>query len=412
MRWSLGGLLLLPPGLHFLGFGSSYALGLSLFAAMVLVLEFLLLKPTVSKTAVAVLLITTIILPLHLLIVSVANPTVSILWDRALLSLIVINLIILVTDTVARNALLMSADAFDRTITQLAVLLLILGFLSFVTSGIAFHILGLPSSIPPFSEPSHFTLALTPFAIYGLASRNRRIILLSLTFIPFMILEVYSSVFLILIVIITLIRVPIWLVPIAILGLIYLTDVILLLTQSILAGYGLEYYLDRLTFGYSENLSVLVYQQGIDLVKSAFTAEYLLGFGFQQLGTSDLGFDSTSRIQEILGGSIINTRDGSFLVAKLFGEFGILAVTMVAPLGFMIVVAFRNIQKHYTGRNRLAPQILFAYCCIYGFIIELIFRGIGYFSLGGTLLFCALFTLSRFKRAKRAQSYDSVNQDQ
>ncbi|MBS8271759.1 hypothetical protein DYI26_24095, partial [Halomonas litopenaei] len=145
----------------------------------------------------------TIVLPLHLLIVSIANPTVSILWDRALLSLIVINLIILVTDTVARNALLMSADAFDRTIMQLAVLLLILGFLSFVTSGIAFHILGLPSSIPPFSEPSHFTLALTPFAIYGLASRNRRIILLSLTFIPFMILEVYSSVFLILIVIIT-----------------------------------------------------------------------------------------------------------------------------------------------------------------------------------------------------------------
>ncbi|WP_342071502.1 hypothetical protein [Yoonia algicola] len=409
LKWSFAGLLFFPPSLHLLGFGTSYALGLTLFSATVLLFQAIFFRFALSRVATVVIFATTIALPLHLLIVSIAHPSLDILWGRALLSLLVINLIIAVTDRLSRNAQYISALAFDRIIRQLTYFLVILGFFSFITSDIARNIFGLPSAIPPFSEPSHFTLALAPFAIYAFATKNRLITLLGLAFIPFMIIEVQSLVFVVLLVIVISIMIPLRLLPVIIMGSIVIYSESFIYIENILMRYDLEYYLNRLSFAYSDNLSVLVYQQGIDLIKYPFLGDHLLGFGFQQLGTSNLGLETTNRIRDILGGSDLNTRDGSFVIAKLFSEFGIFAVLIIVFLGIAIIVSFSRIQKHYSSNYQLSPQILFGYCCIYAYVIELMFRGIGYFSIGGVLFLYSIFLIGKEERAQQSGAFQPLN---
>lgn len=162
------------------------------------------------------------------------------------------------------------------------------------------------------------------------------------------------------------------------------------------------YFLGRIDISSnSENLSALVYLQGIEYAKKSFFDTNALGLGFQMMGTQDTLY-ITQLIMHQLGqvtGDGVNRYDGGFLAAKIITELGV--------FGFIILIGyFRLFFKSFfylrgsMKNNIYDPKLLIVNSVIFSFIVEIVVRGMGYFSPSLFIFIVALSYYYKFAEKK------------
>lgn len=242
----------------------------------------------------------------------------------------------------------------------------------------------LSTPVFPFSEPSHFALVYAPIACLALLVCHGKmriyICIISLAF------ALLTPSLTILIVTVLLLLLALSINNIILLGIAVFFSIS---SMHVVAPDLLDYFMVRLSSDSSENLSRLVYTQGWENMFSAFLLTSGFGIGFQNFGNEPPG--PSTLILDSLHDSALNRADGGFLMAKIVGEFGVVGFMFVLFLLITSIVAGyilrRRIQKMSFTHNTLD---LFPLCAIYMLIVELFFRGVGYFS--PSLLF-AIFCL-------------------
>ena len=176
-----------------------------------------------------------------------------------------------------------------------------------------------------------------------------------------------------------------------------------------------SYFTDRLTGSESENLSRLVYIQGWENFISAMTTTDGLGIGFQNLGNEPPG-EATEIISRLTDESTLNRADGGFLFAKLGGEFGVVGVAAALSLLALAILAGIRIRREFKFRlNAERALAIIPLCSTYVVIVEMLIRGMGYFS--PSLILTIFFIpqtlyLLRNKTANSLQQEDDLRRDQ
>lgn len=132
-----------------------------------------------------------------------------------------------------------------------------------------------------------------------------------------------------------------------------------------------NYFLSRINFNNTDNLSALVYLQGLDDAWISLTTTYGVGLGFQMAGSGPEGY-FTNMIYRFYN-TVLNREDGSFLAAKIVIEFGVVGLLSILMYVFLI---FKKVTKIILSKGSVS---LFDIALI-AFFIEMFFRGIGYFS--------------------------------
>jgi len=159
------------------------------------------------------------------------------------------------------------------------------------------------------------------------------------------------------------------------------------------------YFLDRIIISdTNENISALVYLQGVYDAYYSLEASNYLGLGFQLLGTQPPS--ELSLTIERYAGTELNREDGSFLAAKILAEFGILGAIFIIyylKISFQAVIFLRKQILLINHRRNLKHQLVAA--IIFAFSVELFVRGTGYFSPGVFLFIFALFYYKKYIRS-------------
>lgn len=247
-----------------------------------------------------------------------------------------------------------------------------------------------------FAEPSHLTIAILPLIFYFILSSNNarsRFKLLILFFIISLLIK--SATLLIGILLCFLLNLSIrgFIFILTSLVIVYLISNLLGLYEYLKTVPDFKYFYDRILLnaysGGKPNMSVLVYLANyhelyLNLIKSFF-----FGIGFQQYGFTG----ATSFYREIIfyySGSFeyIHNKDSSFLLGKFISEFGIFGIFCTLYYFKLFYINARNLRNKFSKYNNL--NIFFS-SCIISFLLELLVRGAGYFTVSIFLLFASLF---------------------
>ena len=90
-----------------------------------------------------------------------------------------------------------------------------------------------------------------------------------------------------------------------------------------------------------------------------------------------------------------NLYDGGFLLSKIITEFGIIGIIFSFVILVYIFLSFLRLRfiitKTALNIFKFTPREILMNAVIYSFIIELLFRGYGYFSTGFIMLIYCLF---------------------
>lgn len=246
-----------------------------------------------------------------------------------------------------------------------------------------------------FSEPSHFARPFLPFLAYMAVTRKgvSRILFILSGLILGALLENLTLV-----------------VGLVFVGLLFakkrslVTILVIFVLILILKNYiDLDYFIDRLNFSSDgNNLSSLVYLQGWEGALNHLKGSYFMGYGFQQYGLNEIASEAELRIYDIIQGQL-NYNDGSFMAAKIIGEFGVFG--LFALFGFSIVW-FKSAKALASSVDirRLEyvnPQSLFFSCVFFCALTDFFVRGSGYFNAPMTLFYVAcIFKMVETKSEK------------
>jgi hypothetical protein len=108
----------------------------------------------------------------------------------------------------------------------------------------------------------------------------------------------------------------------------------------------------------------------------------------------------TEKIAQIMGGSYLSLLDGGSTATKVIAEFGVLGIIMLLAYARLV---FRGIS--YIRAAQSAPardrdkRVIFFQALVISYSLELLVRGVGYFSPGGFLALVALISLHRLSRS-------------
>lgn len=256
----------------------------------------------------------------------------------------------------------------------------------------------------PFSEPSHYALSYAQVACISLPffKKMGRWILILFSF--FLALALPNTTLLVASTLLLALVVPFS--GLVIIIFLLIASAFLLNTSALPESF--NYFSSRLTDDSTDNLSRLVYIQGWESLYSAAYTSNGIGIGFQNLGNEAPG--ETAGIIEMLAGNSLNRADGSFLLAKIGGEFGIIGVISVLALLLTSLYCGHWVRKqlHRTLTNRESILIVPA-CSVYILIIEILIRGTGYFSPS---LLLAIYFLPRAIQILRNGSFGVKNSPQ
>jgi hypothetical protein len=286
-------------------------------------------------------------------------------------------------------------DSIIRSIFWLILLILFFGWLKFLYIPEFLGYTGAKATFP-FSEESHFALALGMLAItYSFVGKQKwnifiwfNMLLLSLLY-PSLTLLVFTM--MLLLVFLFKSR------PLIFKSTFFILVPLGLVVFSYLINH-MEYFSSRLSFEDSKNLTTLVWLQGWQLAYLNFIDTNGIGLGFQMLGKSTTMYGNITHIMiSLLGGyTPLNAEDGGFLAAKLIAEFGLIGIFIVLAYGFFLVKILHRLRKLY--RKQLLTEIekrkLLAYGIIFSFFVEMFLRGYGYFSPGVLMIFISIIFLS------------------
>jgi hypothetical protein len=244
-----------------------------------------------------------------------------------------------------------------------------------------------------FAEPSHFGLAFLPILLFraSLASKSGQVRLLGGALVLGAILQSLTTLAGVALLAVTLLRrTPLF-------GMLF----VMILVGSGVALLDLSYYADRLSLsGDSDNLTTLVYLQGWENAWLNFGETDGIGVGFQQFGLAGSTGAISEKIYAILGGTYINLMDGGSTATKLIAEFGVFGIVMLLVyfrFALRSLMYMRGLQTAAAEKRDI--HWMFFSACTVSYSLELVLRGVGYFSTGGFLALTALMALYRLRRA-------------
>lgn len=243
----------------------------------------------------------------------------------------------------------------------------------------------------PFSEPSHFALyssAPLLFAAVILPFPLRLVLLLAIASLAYLIQSQSMVLVLLIISMITL-------------NIFYISLVLSAAFILLYAALDLTYFLERIDILNSNNLSVLVYRQGWELIIDSFTRSKGLGVGFQQLGFVPFQSYNADLIYAMTK-SDVNIKDGGFTLAKLLSEMGFLGFILSLFVAFYIIKSsFYLYNTKYNNNENV--KLIFFHSIIASYSVEFFARGIGYFSATTMLFISSLLYLSYLRKHKADQ---------
>lgn len=240
----------------------------------------------------------------------------------------------------------------------------------------------------PFSEASHFGLALCPLVL-SLAVLSRRPLhqLLYVGVAVALALTLQNFTLLVGLMLIATICLPWrWMLPV-------------LIAAALAVGFalttgveGLLYYTERLNFSAdSENITALVVIQGWQMISEAWAATHGWGLGLQQLGIQGPTAEVSDLIFTLNGGDYLNLLDGGFLLAKLGGELGVFGVALVAAyVAFALRCALTLRGLALSRLPAQAAGAVFAQAVVVMYLLEVFVRSAGYLTGAAALAMAAL----------------------
>lgn len=301
----------------------------------------------------------------------------SVSFSKLIGSFLIINIIVVYAKYLSHFFDIVGPVNVKTAFSNIFYILILSGFLSlfFKIEGLGYQ--EYSKSIFTFYEPSHFILVLAPFACinyFSSESKKEKTFIVTMIFIfglffPSLIAFALGVMLLIL--------------ASNIKKLTFLFLIGLIFSFLLSDHIDFSYYTSRLFISEdSNNLSALVYYQGINDAYRSLIDTSGIGLGYQMAGTNTLS-PINERIYD-LAGMYMNLNDGSFTSSKAIQEFGVLGVVIV-----MIYVGF--LIESLIKIKRSPDAFIFNSAIIASFSIEMFVRSGGYFTLGFILLLAGLF---------------------
>lgn len=359
---------------------SSLALGLLISIAPILMYSFFcflkdfkLLKP--QWNAIRLLVVVTVFIFVHYLIVTfVIGMDTD--FNRFFIGWVGLNFLIF--SSVCYSLILknVSDGVFNKIIFYVCFLFFINSLISL--SGVDFFGGATAKPIFLFSEPSHFALAVAPFFIYYVKSRQPYWLIGLIYFFGW---AIYIQNLTMLIVLLLAIGCSF---KIAKLSLFFMLAFFALFFSDV------DYFLSRIQLSAdNDNLSTLVFLQGWQNAFLTLKDSMGFGSGFQQFGVASSKGVITEKISILYDGGALNLMDGGTTASKLIGEFGVLGVVVVFFVLWQAFISLNKLQEH----KYFSGVLLFMHCIAIAFLVEFFVRGVGYFSSGVFMYFLSLFYL-------------------
>ena len=256
----------------------------------------------------------------------------------------------------------------------------------FAIFGLRPYLPALAASNPifPFTEPSHLALVLAPFSFSAaiISSGWKRLTILFTLIIIALSLKSMSIVIIC------------FLISILILSNINLLF-ILLFAFFIFPFVDSDYFSQRLDFNLQNtNLSNLVYLQGWELLSDSLNRTYGWGLGFQQLGIGQYKSHAADLVYSILK-TTANIRDGSFTLAKICSEFGIFGIIFSIWYFYIVIKCFIALRNYKHREDIGENNVIIAQAFVASSVVEMLVRGIGYFSPSFLFLTASMVYLYR-----------------
>lgn len=267
-----------------------------------------------------------------------------------------------------------------NTLFKVTIILLVLGWIGYSKITILGVYTTLEKPIPPFSEQSHYALALGLFSTaYCFASFSRKsfFILANLAALAILLPNLTLLVFFTLstIALLTQLRPK------------YFLAITIAIPPSAYGAFNfiilkIDYFSNRLSFTDTENLTTLVWIQGWQLAYKNLLESKGVGIGMQMLGLGDGQLTDASHIIKSLTGRYFNLEDGGFLASKLISELGVAGIFLSVLYLYkaLSIPIARGLSRNHKAHDQEKIPALNG--IIFAFIVEFMFRGYGYFSPG------------------------------
>lgn len=241
-----------------------------------------------------------------------------------------------------------------------------------------------------FSEPSHYAITILPFALY----KTQTFIKLSNKLLMIMILFILSVVLKNLTLLIGTLMVALLTIKTFknFITVLFLTTAILITFFSFIQNIDLSYFIERVTFVGSNNLSTLVFLSGWENGINVLKEGNLTGIGFQQLGYITIDGYYRDRLAQ-LGFANLNIYDGGTTGAKLIAETGVLGISLAI---LYLIYLYKIIRKSFS-QTQIYHRSQFFIAVFIMYSLEFFIRGIGYFSPNSFLFICSLIFLFYLK---------------
>ncbi|MGE4500913.1 MAG: hypothetical protein AB7C96_11250 [Hydrogenovibrio sp.] len=308
---------------------------------------------------------------------------------KAVISAFVIFIILLFLLLISEELGRLAFGEIYNTVFGVYLVLLLFGLLSLVyTIPIPLY-LDRPKAVFPFSEESHYGLALGMLSITLVSVSHLKhslFILISLIFFALIFPSLTLLVFGMIAFFIVSLRVRF--------GVLLFLALVLV---ALVGMFQIPYFYERLDFSEeNRNLTFLVFAQGVMIIYESLTNLNFFGHGFQSLGLNGLGSNVFTEQIIAVTGKPMNLQDGGFLFAKIFFEFGVLAGIVLLTFYCYVVIKILlkiNLYCGFFGQmDATLKKEIFFQSFLIGLAVELFLRGYGYFS--PTLLIASLFYLN------------------
>ncbi|ASJ39824.1 hypothetical protein [Vibrio vulnificus] len=312
-------------------------------------------------------LIFILLLGLYGLISSLYEPSFKAIYSAFVMLFIAASLFPVLDDLSKRNV-----ESSRRGVQKIYIIFIMIGFFGVFRLLEIGPYLGKAYPVPPFSEHSHFALAFSPVSIYMQLVCSSKIKKLLIAIVPLLFGFAFPS-----LVFVVLAFMQLMLVDRKSCFFSFFLLSVLLSVVVFSQNESMEYFRGRILFDPSNpNLSNLVYLQGWESVYMALAETNFIGLGFQNNGMQQSG-PMTNIIFSIYSG-VLNRFDGGFLASKIISEFGIFGILFVFIfLLSVVLIWWRCFYKNFLFDSQL--NVLF-YSLSFSLLIEMIFRGYGYFS--------------------------------
>ncbi len=277
--------------------------------------------------------------------------------------------------------------------------LLLLGWISVIHRIDIGSYVAKPKAVFPFSEESHYALTVGIFVCAsGILMKNReRVVLLanlllqalifpSLTLLVFCMMAIFifwmaRRITLMLTIIVVLVAAVYFMLT-------YFSDLP-----------AIAYFGSRLTISDdTDNLTTLVFLQGLDDAKNALLESHGLGLGLQMAGTNGVG--QYGYVIQSLAGSDFNRNDGGFLASKIVSEFGAVGLLISASYLFILKKAVNTINRIRDNTDMESTLLKIAMAVVIAYAVEFFLRGYGYFSPGLFLFITMMMVSSKLYRQR------------